>query len=105
MFNLHLSHEKALKRIGRYLKATRDKGLVLNPSGQLKVDAYPDADFAGLWGHKKVTNPAQRVVRDSCLLFLIAQWSGYPNCKLRLPCQQWRLKLLFWPIVVESCFQ
>ena len=33
MFNPHLSHEKALKRIGRYLMATRDTGLVLNPSG------------------------------------------------------------------------
>ena len=31
---------------------------MLNPSGQLKVDAYPDADFAGLYGHEKVTDPA-----------------------------------------------
>jgi hypothetical protein len=58
MFNPRLSHEKALKRIGRYLKATRDKGLVLKPSGTLKVEAYPDADFAGLYGHEKVTDPA-----------------------------------------------
>eukprot|EP00956_Cyclotella_meneghiniana_P025235 scaffold52252_cov35-Cyclotella_meneghiniana.AAC.7 len=43
MFNPRLSHENALKRIGRYLKATRDKGLILNPSGELKIDAYPDA--------------------------------------------------------------
>ena len=28
MFNTCLSHEKALKQIGRYLKATRDRGLV-----------------------------------------------------------------------------
>jgi hypothetical protein len=41
MFNPCLMHEKALKRIGRYLKATRDKGLVLKPSGTLKIDAYP----------------------------------------------------------------
>ncbi|KAL7530645.1 hypothetical protein ACHAXR_003612 [Thalassiosira sp. AJA248-18] len=48
------SHEEALKRIGRYLKATRDRGLVLNPTGNiLKIDAYPDADFAGLHGHEK----------------------------------------------------
>ena len=31
---------------------------MLNPSGQLKVDAYPNADFAGLYGHEKVTDPA-----------------------------------------------
>ena len=58
MFAPRLVHEQALKRIGRYLKATRDKGLVLNPSGELKIDAYPDADFAGLYGHEAVTDPA-----------------------------------------------
>eukprot|EP00956_Cyclotella_meneghiniana_P040385 scaffold194139_cov44-Cyclotella_meneghiniana.AAC.1 len=58
MFNPRLSHENALKRIGRYLKATRDKGLILNPSGDLKIDAYPDADFAGLYGHEKNNDPA-----------------------------------------------
>ncbi|KAL7475553.1 hypothetical protein ACHAW6_001464 [Cyclotella cf. meneghiniana] len=45
-------------QIGRYLKATRNKGLVLNPSGQLKVDAYPNNDFAELHGHEKVTDTA-----------------------------------------------
>jgi hypothetical protein len=58
MFNTRLSHENALKRIGRYLKATRDKGLILKPSGNLKIDAYPDADFAGLYGHEKSHDPA-----------------------------------------------
>ena len=48
----------ALKRIGRYLKATRDKGLILNLSGTLKIDAYPDMDFAGLYGYLKITDPA-----------------------------------------------
>jgi hypothetical protein len=57
MFNPRLSHEKALKRIGRYLKATRDKGLILKPSSSLKIDAFPDADFAGLYGHEKIQNP------------------------------------------------
>ena len=57
MFNSRLSHEKALKRIGRYLKATRDRGLVMKPTGELKVDAYPDADFAGLYGYEKSSDP------------------------------------------------
>jgi hypothetical protein len=68
MFNPRLSHEKALKRIGRYLKATRDKGLILNPSGELRVDAYPDADFAGLYGHEKTTDPACAKSRTGFLL-------------------------------------
>jgi hypothetical protein len=58
MFAPKLVHEQALKRMGRYLKATREKGLILNPSGDLKVDAYPDADFAGMYGYLKITDPA-----------------------------------------------
>jgi hypothetical protein len=48
------SHEKALERIGQYLKATRDKGLILKPiyNGALSMEAYVDADFAGMWGYE-----------------------------------------------------
>jgi hypothetical protein len=43
------SHEEALERIGRYLKGTLDKGLILKPSPtSIDVDAYVDTDFAGL---------------------------------------------------------
>jgi hypothetical protein len=59
MFAPKASHEKALKRIGRYLKATRDKGLILTPSTDtLKIDCYPDADFAGMYGHERNNDPA-----------------------------------------------
>jgi hypothetical protein len=41
-------HELALKRIGCYLEQTSDHGMVMNPSSNVcKIDAYPDADFAG----------------------------------------------------------
>jgi len=63
-----LSHEQALKWIGRYLKATRDKGLILSPSGKLKVDAYPDADFAGLYGYELNTDPACAKSRTGFLI-------------------------------------
>jgi len=68
MFSPRLSHEKALKRIGRYLKATREKGLILNPSEELSVDAYPDADFAGLYGHEKSTDPSCAKSRTGFLI-------------------------------------
>jgi hypothetical protein len=51
------SHEQALKRIGRYLKGTTNNGLILNPDDGLSVDCYPDADFAGLWGHEHPQDP------------------------------------------------
>ena len=59
MFNPKRSHELALIRIGKYLKATRTKGLVVKPSGGvLNIDAYPDADFAGMYGHEDPADPA-----------------------------------------------
>jgi len=51
------SHEQALKLIGRYLLNTRDKGLVLTPTKALNIDAYPDADFAGLYGYEEKLDP------------------------------------------------
>jgi hypothetical protein len=51
------SHEDALKRIGRYLKGTLTKGLILNPSDDFRIDCYPDADFAGLWGRDDKQDP------------------------------------------------
>jgi hypothetical protein len=45
-----LPHEVALKRIGRYLQGTKDGGIIMRPSKNVKLDCYVDADFAGLWG-------------------------------------------------------
>ena len=58
MFAPRNIHEIAIKRIGRYLKATRDKGLILNPCEELRIDNYPDADFAGMYGHEVITDPS-----------------------------------------------
>jgi len=51
------AHEDALIRIGRYLKGTLDKGLILKPSKNFKIDCYPDADFAGLWTRDDKQDP------------------------------------------------
>ena len=45
-------HDLEVKRIIRYLIATRDKGLIMTPTSTLGLDAYVDGDFAGMW-HKK----------------------------------------------------
>jgi hypothetical protein len=47
-------HEQALIRIGRYLKGTMNWGLILSPTptDSPEIDCYPDADFAGLYGHE-----------------------------------------------------
>eukprot|EP00804_Cyclotella_cryptica_P016318 CCRYP_009889-RC/>CCRYP_009889-RC protein AED:0.21 eAED:0.80 QI:0/0/0/1/0/0/3/0/571 len=50
-------HELALIRIGRYLKGTMDKGLIMTPSPDPCIDCYPNADFAGLYGHEDARDP------------------------------------------------
>ncbi len=50
-------HEQALLRVGRYLIGTLDKGIYLDPSNDLNLDCYPDADFAGLWKHEQADDP------------------------------------------------
>ena len=46
-----------MKRICTYLQVSKEYGLVFNPSKQLVVDCYADADFAGLWGHEDPQDP------------------------------------------------
>ena len=64
------SHELALIRIGRYLKATSKKGMRIKPSKELKVDCYPDADFAGLWPHEDDKNPTSVKSRTGFVITL-----------------------------------
>jgi hypothetical protein len=54
------SHELALERIGRYLKGTIEKGLILKPDlteTEFKIDVYVDAAFASGWGTELGINP------------------------------------------------
>ena len=44
-----LSHERAVKKIGRYLLDTKDKGLIFKPDTSKGLECYVDADFAGAW--------------------------------------------------------
>jgi hypothetical protein len=43
------SHATAVKTIVRYLAGTADKGMIMRPRGDLKLEMYCDADFAGLY--------------------------------------------------------
>ena len=42
------SHSTALKRIGRFLAGTRDKGIIFSPTTH-SFECYVDADFVGNW--------------------------------------------------------
>jgi hypothetical protein len=102
MFSPRLSHEQALKRIGRYLKVTRDKGLILKPCPNLRIDAFPDANFAGLYGYAKIT--CSEVVKSRTgFLITVCQCPMVWVSKLQTE-TQWKLKIFLWLIVAESYF-
>ena len=43
------AHGEALRWLARYLKGTRDKGMVYQPDLSKGLEVYVDADFAGNW--------------------------------------------------------
>ena len=52
-------HETELKCIGRYLKATQYRGLILHPSSNVcKLDCYPDVDFPWIYGNEIPKDPS-----------------------------------------------
>ena len=63
-----LSHKNGILRICRYLQKTKTKGLQFQPEGDLKLDCYVDADFAGLYGHEDSQDPTSVKSRTGYVL-------------------------------------
>ena len=55
--NPMLSHEQAVKQIGRYLLKINDRGIVYNPDMTKGLECYVDADFAGGWSNDDAGDP------------------------------------------------
>ena len=68
------SHEQALKRIGRYLLKTKERGLIINPNEECLLKCFVDADFAGLW---KVEDPEDKKSATSRTGFVLT-YAGIP---------------------------
>lgn len=64
------SHEQAVKRIARYLKKTRDRGLLIKPNSLLNLELYADADFAGLWNAEEPHDPVSVKSRTGYIIYL-----------------------------------
>ena len=41
-----------MKRVSQYLKGTKSREMILQPSKYLTVDCFVNADFAGQWNVK-----------------------------------------------------
>ena len=72
--NTKSSHERAVKRIFRYLQGTKDNVLVFDPFNKLVLDCYADADFVGLWGHE---NPQDHICDRIRTGFVVA-FANFP---------------------------
>jgi hypothetical protein len=55
--NPRRAHANGIKRILRYLKRTKTDGLIMQPTSDLRVDCYVDADFAGLFSVEDKQDP------------------------------------------------
>lgn len=93
-----LSHEKAVKRIVRYLLATADKEITYSPDPNRGLECYVDADFAGGWSTGDVMNPECVM---SCSGFVI-MYAGCPitwssNFKQKSHSAQRRPNILRFP--------
>jgi Reverse transcriptase (RNA-dependent DNA polymerase) len=64
------SHASAIKSIIRYLNRTSDKGMIIKPTGNLAIDCYVDADFAGLHGRDPDRSPSSAKSRTGYIITL-----------------------------------
>jgi hypothetical protein len=74
--NPRLSHERAVKRLVRYLKGTNDKGMILKPDKTAGIKCYVDADFAGGYSPATSDEPVSVFSRTGYVIF----YMGCPIC-------------------------
>jgi hypothetical protein len=55
--NPNQTHDTGLKRIGRYLLQTRDRGLLLNSMDSFKIGCFVNTDFGGLCSYEDPNDP------------------------------------------------
>jgi hypothetical protein len=69
-----LSHEKAVKRIVRYLKRTSNEGIILRPDSTKGIQCFVDADFASGWTSSDCDEPSSVYSRAG----FIIMYAGCP---------------------------
>ena len=70
-----LLHEKAIKRLGRYLYHTKREGIVYDPDTSKGLECYVDADFAGGW-QQADSDDADNVLSRTGMVIM------YANCPI-----------------------
>ena len=70
-----LSHENAVKQLGRYLYHTKKEGIIYNPETSKGLECYVDADFAGGWEQADADDPENVMSRTGMVIM-------YANCPI-----------------------
>eukprot|EP00957_Ditylum_brightwellii_P188383 14341353-Ditylum_brightwellii.AAC.1 len=69
-----LSHERALRRIIKYLSTTADRRIVYDPNPDLGIQCYVDADFAGSLSKADADKPENVMSRTG----FVIMYAGCP---------------------------
>ena len=64
-----LSHERAVKRIARYLLGNKTRGIKFKPDKSKGIQCYVDADFAGGWNKEDPNNAESVLSRTGYIVF------------------------------------
>jgi hypothetical protein len=62
-------HSNAMRWIARYLKGTREKGLIIKPRKDRELEVYVDADFAGNWDQEETDDRDTAMSRHGYLIY------------------------------------
>ena len=82
----HLSHERAVKCIVRYLLSNRDNGMIYIPDTSQGLERYVDDDFAGAWENGDNDSPGSVLSRTG----FVIMYAGCPinwgrKCEQKFP--------------------
>jgi hypothetical protein len=79
-------HYEAVLHLAKYLAATSDQGIILNPKHDKSFEVYADADFAGNWNRPTAHKDPSTVKSRSGYVILLAGcpiiWSSNYKPKL-----------------------
>ena len=66
--NPMLSYERSMYRIGKYLKGTKDKGIIFKPDINKGLECYVDTDFADGWDKANAYNSTAVMSRTGYII-------------------------------------
>ena len=78
MSNPKKSHALAVKRIGRYLLLTRDKGLIVHPDPSRGFECYVDASFCGEWDKSRTLQAQHDINTARSRIGYVIMFAGVP---------------------------